>query len=209
MRKKVDLDSWSRKEHFEFFSKFTEPFHGITAELDLTIAYQQAKLKSQSFFLYYLYRAIKAMNEIENFRLRIDNSELYLYDEVHISTTVLRDDNTFGFSYIDFQEDEELFLKGANQAVEKVKSSSGLDLTGAKLNEVHCSALPWVNFTSLSHARNFDYPDSCPKISFAKLMDVDGKKTMSISLHVHHALLDGYHVGLFMERFQELLNQID
>ena len=209
MRKKVDLDSWSRKEHFEFFSKFTEPFHGITAELDLTIAYQQSKLKSQSFFLYYLYRAIKAMNEIENFRLRIDNSELYLYDEVHISTTVLRDDNTFGFSYIDFQEDEELFLKGANQAVEKVKSSSGLDLTGAKLNEVHCSALPWVNFTSLSHARNFDYPDSCPKISFAKLMDVDGKKTMAISLHVHHALLDGYHVGLFMERFQELLNQID
>ena len=209
MRKKFDVENWARREHFEFFSQFTEPFHGITAELDLSIAYQQAKKKSQSFFMYYLYRALKAMNEIENFRLRIDNGELYLYDQVHISTTVLRSDNTFGFSYIDFQEDEGKFLEGANIAVDKVKASSGLDLSGARINEVHCSALPWVNFTSLSHARNFSYPDSCPKISFAKLMDRDGRKTMAISLHAHHALVDGYHVGLFMQRFQQLLDQID
>lgn len=209
MRKEIELEKWTRREHFEFFSKFTEPFHGVTFEVDMSIAYQQAKKKSTSFFLYYLFRSLKAMNEIENFRLRIDGGKVYLYDEVVISTTVLRSDETFGFSYIDYNENESEFLEGAKLAIDKVLNSKGLDLTGARVNEVHCSALPWVNFTALSHARNFAYADSCPKISFAKLMDKNGKKTMNISLHAHHALVDGIHVGKFWERFQMLLNETD
>ena len=29
---------------------------------------------------------------------------------------------------------------------------------------------------------------------------------MPVSINVHHALMDGYHVGLFIEKFQKLLN---
>ena len=209
MRKKIEIEGWSRKEHFEFFSTFAAPFHGVNVEMDMSIAYEQAKKKSQSFFLYYLYRALRVMNEIENFRIRIENGVPYLYDQVHISTTILRVDETFGFSYIDFNEDESLFVEEAKKEIEKVKNSTGLDSDGARINEVHCSALPWVNFTALSHARNFAYPDSCPKISFGKSVDNNGLKTMAISLHVHHALVDGLHVGRFMERYQALLNAID
>lgn len=32
------------------------------------------------------------------------------------------------------------------------------------------------------------------------------RRMMPVSIHVHHALLDGYHVGLFAEQFQQLLN---
>jgi len=34
----------------------------------------------------------------------------------------------------------------------------------------------------------------------------DGKRTMSMSIHVHHGLMDGYHVGQFVDCFQELMN---
>jgi hypothetical protein len=58
-------------------------------------------------------------------------------------------------------------------------------------NVIHFSAIPWLNFTSLSHARS--YTDSCPKISFGKMMTTDdGTKTMAMSIHVHHGLIDGY-----------------
>jgi chloramphenicol O-acetyltransferase type A len=30
---------------------------------------------------------------------------------------------------------------------------------------------------------------------------------MSVSIHVHHALVDGYHVGLYVDRFQALMNE--
>jgi len=75
-------------------------------------------------------------------------------------------------------------------------------------NLIHFSAIPWVNFTSLSHARSYSFPDSCPKISFGKMMIADdGKRTMSMSVHAHHGLMDGFQVGQFIDCFQELMNQ--
>ncbi|HNZ72690.1 MAG TPA: CatA-like O-acetyltransferase, partial [Prolixibacteraceae bacterium] len=66
--------------------------------------------------------------------------------------------------------------------------------------------IPWLDFTGISHARSFSHPDSCPKISFGKVTEKEGIKTMPVSVHVHHALVDGYHVGLFIDKFQDLLN---
>lgn len=34
----------------------------------------------------------------------------------------------------------------------------------------------------------------------------NGVKEMPVSIHVHHALMDGYHVALSVEKFQNLLN---
>jgi len=33
-----------------------------------------------------------------------------------------------------------------------------------------------------------------------------GKKTMAMSVHVHHGLMDGLHMGQFVDYFQELMN---
>jgi chloramphenicol O-acetyltransferase type A len=38
------------------------------------------------------------------------------------------------------------------------------------------------------------------------MIDENGKKTMSVSIHVHHALMDGYHVSLFIDEFQKKLD---
>jgi chloramphenicol O-acetyltransferase type A len=38
------------------------------------------------------------------------------------------------------------------------------------------------------------------------MMEENGKKTIAVSIHVHHGLMDGYHVGLFINCLQELLN---
>jgi len=32
-----------------------------------------------------------------------------------------------------------------------------------------------------------------------------GRKVMPVSVHVHHALMDGYHVGQYIELFGQLL----
>ena len=71
---------------------------------------------------------------------------------------------------------------------------------------MHFSSLPWLDFTSFSHARSFSFPDSSPKISFGKMTESKGKKSFSVSIHVHHGLVDGFHVGQFVEKFQELMS---
>jgi chloramphenicol O-acetyltransferase type A len=37
-------------------------------------------------------------------------------------------------------------------------------------------------------------------------METNGKKTMPMAVHVHHGLVDGYHVGQFAETFQKLMD---
>lgn len=206
MKKLIDIDNWNRREHFQFFSKFEEPFFGVTIKVDCTTAYKKAKEKGVSFFLYYLYRALKAANEVENFRYRIIENKVYDFSSVNASPTINRPDGTFGFAYMDYFENEKQFHEKALQQIENVKNTNNLLPAVSGENVIHFSAIPWLDFTSISHARSFSHPDSCPKISFGKMTENYGVKKMPVSIHGHHALMDGYHLGLFVDKFQNLLN---
>jgi chloramphenicol O-acetyltransferase type A len=207
MQRILNLENWNRKDHFEFFSRFEEPFFGVAVTIDCTTAYQQAKEAGTSFFLYYLFRSLVAANRLEPFRYRIRQNEVVVYDGVHASPTINRPDGTFGFAYLTYYEEESSFYEEAVKEVAKVQSSKGLIPALSGENVIHYSALPWLNFTAISHARAFAYPDSCPKITFGKMKEEGGRRTMPFSIHVHHALMDGYHVGQYVELFQELMNQ--
>ncbi len=206
MKRELDISTWNRKEHFEFFCKFEEPFFGTTIQFDCTKAHAKAKELGVSFFAYYLHKTLVAVNNIENFRYRIEEGKVFIYDKINVSSTVLRDDKTFGFSEVEYNENLNVFIKNYDTEAERVKSLSGLFTRVHFQDIVHFSAVPWINFTSISHSRSFTFPDSCPKFSFGKMTTENDKKPMSMSVHVHHGLVDGYHLGLFFEEFEKLMN---
>lgn len=203
MKKPLDLNKWSRKEHFKFFKQFEEPFFGVTVDISCTTAYKKCKETNISFFLYYLHKALIAANRVEPFRYRIENDKVYTYDKVHASPTINRPDGTFGFAYIDYYQDFKKFKTQAKKEIDHVQNTQGLEPAVSGENVIHFSSLPWIDFTSISHARSFSHADSCPKISFGKMTEENDIKTMPVSVHVHHALMDGYHVGQFIDKFQK------
>jgi len=207
MKQKIDLATWNRKEHFEFFSTFEEPFFGITTPIDMTIAYEKAKAMQIPFFVYYLHKTIVAVNQVENFRYRIEENEVVLYNEIDASATIMRENKTFGFSFMKFHSNIDEFTKIAETEIERIQVTPGLFTREFPTNIIHFSAIPWINFTSLTHSRSYTLPDSCPKVSWGKLMDENGKKTMSVAVMAHHGLVDGYHMGLFVEALQTELNK--
>ena len=207
MKEKIDISTWVRKDHFNFFNTFEEPFFGVTVDVDCTVTYEEAKEKAASFFLLYLHKSLHAANAIEPFSYRIIDGEVWKYDAVHASATINRPNGTFGFGYIDFYENFDDFSANAKQEIEKVQATTGLIASSSGDNVIHFSALPWLNFKSISHARSFSHQDSCPKISFGKVRDENGRKLMAVSVHVNHALMDGFHVSQYVDRFQELLHQ--
>ena len=206
MKRELDIANWNRKEHFYFFSAFDEPFFGTTSNIDCTIAYQKAKELQISFFVYYLHKTLAAVNKIENFRYRIEGEKVFVYDQIDVSATIMRDDKTFGFSYIEFHEDINEFNKRVQKEVQRIQNSTGILTREYPENIIHFSAVPWINFTGLTHSRNFKIEDSCPKISFGKVVEENGKKIMSLAVLAHHGLVDGYHMGLLVEEFQNLMN---
>lgn len=207
MKQKLDIDTWNRKEHYLFFKQMEEPFFGITTTIDCTKAYEKSKELEMSFFCYYLYKTLATVNAIEPFRYRILHNEVYIFDTINASATILREDKTFGFSLIEYTENLKDFDIAVSKEITRVQNTSGLFTREFAANLIHFSTLPWINFTSFSHARSFTFEDSCPKISFGKMMDENGRKTMAMSIHVHHSLIDGYHVGEFVNYFQNLMNE--
>ncbi|TCJ14393.1 chloramphenicol acetyltransferase [Flaviaesturariibacter flavus] len=198
----LDLSTWNRRDHFHFFRRFEEPFFGVTVELDCTEAYACAKANGHSFFLYTLWHTLRAANATEPFRYRISGDEVRVYDEVHASPTINRPDGTFGFAYMDWHPELTVFIQEAQAEATRVRAATGLVPAISGENVLHCSSLPWLRFSGLSHARAFSFPDSCPKISYGKMTESNGRRTMPLSVHVHHALMDGSDVGRFVERLE-------
>lgn len=208
MKTLLDLENWNRKEHFSFFKQMEEPFFGVTVTIDCTKAYAMAKKTKTSFFIYYLHKTLVAVNHIENFKYRISGDQIYSNERIDGSATISRKDGTFGFSLIEYHADYELFEQNATAEIERIQTTTGIfTRTFEDDNVIHFSAIPWLDFTSLSHARSNRLPDSCPKISFGKMTVAEnGKRSIPMAVHVHHGLMDGIHVGQFVAYFQELMN---
>lgn len=204
MKRYLDLSQWNRKAHFDFFCQFDEPFYGICVPVDCTRLYQKAKEEGESFYLLYMHAIMQAVNATENLCMRAEEDKVALYDSVGASATVSRPDGTFGFSYMAYHPNFSAFKPIALAEIKRVENSHGLE-PGQRNDVVHFSAIPWVSFTSISHARHYGFADSVPKISVGKLSEEYGRKTMPVSIHVHHGLADGLHVGQFFQKLQSLL----
>ena len=133
-----------------------------------------------------------------------------LFDKIDASPTLGREDGTFAFSYVKYNTDFNVFYKSLLIEINEVNNSIGLCIAPNDteiLDVIHYSSIPWIKFKGLSHARNFKYVDSCPKITFGKTHRNDNKLLMPVSVNAHHGLVDGKHIGNYFELFQELLNE--
>lgn len=207
--KTIDVDNWVRKEYFEFFSKYDDPFFGLTTEIDCSRAYEYAKDNKFSFFAYYLYRSIEAVNKIEELKYRIVDKDVVLFDRIHAGSTIGRKDGTFGFSFTPFSNDLESFASELKKEIEKVQNSTGLRLNEEAIRHdvIHYSAIPWHKFSAISHSKNFNNQDSVPKITFGKFYRDGNKILLPTSIDAHHGLVDGLHVGKYLEEFQKGMNE--
>ncbi|WP_426493229.1 CatA-like O-acetyltransferase [Hymenobacter sp. 102] len=209
MKQLIDLSTWNRREHFAFFSGFEEPFWGVVTDVDATQALQRARDLGCSFFQLYLHCTLQAVNQVENLRYRIEEGQVVCYDQIHASPTLGRPDHTFGFGFVPYHVDLATFGQSLQAEITAVQASTGLCLgpETARPDVIHFSAMPWLSFTGLTHARPFSHPDSIPKISVGRIRPENGRQLMPVAVNVHHGLADGYHVGLFVETLQRTLNR--
>src|SRR4029077_11625127 len=97
---KLDLNNWARKEHFEFFHSFEEPYYGVCVTIDCTAAYRFAKTRGISFFLYCIYQTLAASQQVETFRHSMCRAEDFLFDRIDGGSVIDRADGTFGYGLL-------------------------------------------------------------------------------------------------------------
>jgi chloramphenicol O-acetyltransferase type A len=206
----LDLTTWSRKELYEFFIDYAQPYFNVCARVDITnlVAFVRKRADLRiSVALHYF--SLRLANEIEPFRYRLKEKEVYVYDVVHGGTTVLLPNESFAYAYFDYQRDFEQFASGMTRAVDEVRNGTGALKPTMRDDVIYHTTLPWMSFTSFAHARNKGRGESIPRIVFGKFEEDNSRLMLPLSVEVHHALMDGIHVGRFMNRFAEAAENIE
>ncbi|MEK6399107.1 MAG: CatA-like O-acetyltransferase [Terriglobus sp.] len=204
--RRIDLATWPRTALFQKFHSFSEPFHGVCVRMDCTAAFAYAKANRISVFLTLVHCSLVAANSIENFRTRVLDGEPWIFDVIHAGCAVGRDNGTIGFAHYPFHCDLVEFARTGSEAIDDAKNRTDLESPPGQ-NLIRFSSLPWLDFTSLSHARNYAVEDSAPRISFGKITESGDRRSLPVSIHVHHGLVDGSHVGEFVELMQARLDR--
>ena len=207
MHRVVDLETWKRKNTFEFFRNYEDPFFNLTAPLDVTRLLEFCKLNGISFSLALIHYSNTAANEIEEFRTRLVGDEIVIYDRIHSSNTLLNDDETISFAYLESRDSLAEFDRTGKAANAHYASLKSFDVETDRLDLVYYSIIPWVAFTSFKHAVRFDNTQSVPRMVFGKYFEDSGRIRIPHSVEVHHALMDGLHVGKYFESLQRLVSQ--
>lgn len=203
----LDLDRWPRRDAFAYFRDFDKPYFNVCTRVDA------ARLKAAvagrgSFSLAYHFIAIRLANAVEPFRYRLEQGRVRVHPEIHAGLTVLRDDDSFGFAYVAHGEGFDAFaVRGAAAIAASRARQVPFDPRLDEVAVVHFTTLPWVHFSSFSHARNWGREDSVPKIAFGRADPDGGRLWLPLSVEVHHALMDGLHVGRFVQAFEAALLQ--
>lgn len=196
----IDLANWPRSQHFSLFKDFSQPYFNVCIKLPIRELYNYCKAQQYSFFHGYIYTTLLACNAYAPMRQRIINNSPWQLDTIRASVVELADDDTFRFSYFNTCDNVQDFISHAKKASRDAKEQAlfcdAFEATEGQPDLVHISVLPWLNFTSFSHAVTHGSSLAIPKIVFGQYDDKTGE--IPISIDVHHALMDGLHVAQFI-----------
>lgn len=200
----IDLETYPRRSHYEFFKSYAYPYVGLTANVDVTNLVAFAKARGCSTFLACLWAASQAANSIPEFRQRIADGGIVEYDHCEVGHTVPMPDGTFCNCNTDCRRPLPEFLVYAAQQEEAAKQHHGFVQPGTDENAlIFASCVPWVAFTQVIQPTPIP-ADSNPRIVFGKYIHEGDKIKMPLSIQCNHALVDGRHLGQFYEAFETL-----
>jgi chloramphenicol O-acetyltransferase type A len=206
MAEYLDVTNWARRDLFEFFRSYDNPYFNICTHLDVTKLLALLRQRpGVSISLTYHYLALRFANEIEPFRYRLREGKVVVHDVINGGTTVLLANESFTFAYFDYYQDFERFILESQRAVKEAQTGHIPFQPTARDDTIYFTTLPWVSFTSFAHARNWGREDSVPRIAFGKFTTENHRTLLPISVEVHHALMDGLHVGRYLTRLEEAL----
>ena len=75
---------------------------------------------------------------------------------------------------------------------------------------LYITCIPWIHYTHFVRSVEGNESDVVPRISWGKYRaDREGRIWLPLSVQVHHAMMDGYHVGRYFETVEAWLGQLE
>lgn len=124
---------------------------------------------------------------------------------MHPSFTVFNaDTKTFSSTWCEYHEDYSTFEHSVKAVIEKAQSATGYFARTVVPDIIfNVSMIPWFHF----EAFNLFLPKSrryfVPIFTLGQFIEEDEHTVILLAFQVHHAVCDGWHAILFLERLKE------
>lgn len=204
----VDLNTWPRREQFHWFRSFDRPHYAATVRMDVTTLMTLRKPRGQSVFRAAMHAIGCGLHAVPELNMRFREDVVVHHDRVILSAPIPRPEGGFNFSYVPFDADFVTFDRGARAAIDEARARQTMGAhEGAGDAVAYMSCLPWLDFTALDNAMPHAQ-DCIPRVAWGKIVPEAARWRMAMSLQVHHALVDGEHLGGFFAAAQEALDRV-
>ena len=211
MARRVDIDTWPRAGQYRLFRSFANPHFAITAPLDVTRLMAELKPRGVSPFTAVLYALTAGANAVPEFLTRFRGEEVVIHEAAGTSFTVPANDSGFVFCEAPYQPEWADFDRECRACIDAARAGAGHkgEATEGQDEWLFMSCLPWLDFSAMTHP--VDGPQDCiPRIAWGRITRrADGRHLTPVAVQVHHALVDGEHVGAFFAAAQDALGRVE
>lgn len=204
----ISLDSWPRADHFRHYMKHPCSYN-LTVNVDTTQGVAQARGNGYSVYLAHVWAVAEVFNNHDEFRLGMHADELVQWPVTHPAFTVFhREPETFSSLWVPFDRTFAKFHAVAQETIAEYDGCPQLfPQADRPENSFDISGVPWVSFSAFSLNLPLGLSRLAPILTLGRFEVRDGRTLLPVSVQIHHAAADGFHIARFVRELEELLTE--
>lgn len=206
MFKPIDTNSWKRKPYFDHYFNQIRCTYSITANIDITNVLSFKDRNKVKLYPLLIYVISKAVNKYEEFRTAInDRGEIGVWETLSPCYTVFhKDSESFSNIWTEWNDNLNLFLSNFEQDSKRFGQIDRIDAKpNTPANVFPISSLPWTTFTGFNLNIFADGTYLLPIFTYGKYFKDGNRYLIPLSIQVHHAICDGFHVSRLINEIQQ------
>lgn len=206
MFKPIDTSSWKRKPYFDHYFNQIRCTYSITVNIDITNVLSFKDRNKVKLYPLLIYVISKAVNKYEEFRTAInDRGEIGVWETLSPCYTVFhKNSESFSNIWTEWNDDLNLFLSNFEQDSKRFGQIDRIDAKpNTPANVFPISSLPWTTFTGFNLNIFADGTYLLPIFIYGKYFKDGNRYLIPLSIQVHHAVCDGFHVSRLINEIQQ------
>ena len=202
---KIDMDTYPRKDHFMHYMYKENCTYSMTVDMDITNLRKTTAERGYKITPALTYATTSAINECEAMLCTLDKEgALGMWSYLNASYPIFHnDDKTFTYLTTPMEDDFSSYYESVRRDIALHGDIHGVYASTPPPNNFTVSAIPWARFTGFNF--NFSPNDKrlTPAITWGQFYTQHNRIFLPISVQVHHATTDGWHVSEFLTILQQ------
>ena len=204
---KVDIDEWSRGSLFQFYIEKMRIVMSLTVDINVAPLITYTKKNALKFYPAMIWVVSKVINSHDEFKYSWDaDGNLIRWDSISPSYTIFnRDDECFSKFVTEYTDYIFEFYQRTVDDQRKYQEERAI-IGNQPQNFFDVSCLPWVKYKHFDVHVFDEGKFLAPVLTWGKYEVQNGNALMPLTMNIHHAVADGFHLSRFFNEVQELID---